>query len=1771
MPQEAFSIFDQLDAATAPKSAFDIFDKIAPSRESMEKNAPGVLKPVPSELQGPPPVDRSKPPKGTEDSWGSKVERALFSGDYGSLVPAAKDEVLPPLKADATDEEAENHAAEMARGHLDQIGRGVARFALNLANVKNGAIAGATLGAGTLLPALANTPAVAEALKDAPKVLKALDVASRAAVPATGAAVGAAGLVKNGVPKNLEQATEAALNLLLTGAGAAGAIKAGKGVLENYPELPTASARNPVTGEAIPAESVGGEASVNPQQASAAAQSLGAAGQRLAAQYWKNLNVKSPTEIATDAGKAYLQPFDPSAKTPFHEVLDASGKRLVGGTAKTVGDWLRTHTQSVTTGESTSSTIIGGPEGPIRTEISTPGIANTSENAPAGQHSTAPQEEGGMQFERRQAVPADVKTDAIFHDKNGRVFTVKEVSPTGQVIFHGEDGQERVANSPEQFAKRMKGVATPGGPQSTETSPVTPVPEQVSTPGQQTFSAFDQVQPEAAAPTPVEAPATQVATGGPAPVPALELPVVPKTEQGEGNALHVDKLEKAAEAEAPPPAPVESAPVATTPAETTTVPEIAPAPAPPVAPEEAHLPYKQTAAESGMSPLEHRAEVKDALARGEAVPDHVLQEYPDLRPGAESSAEKSAKPEAVADVEEGPLKWDAPEPAKQLAGAIEAAKLAKDDAALKFLEKLQSTAGRRQVESADMDRVQEIIRGAAAEPERSKESHEMLAADFIGNGEFGGSSLSRLKPAELVNLAQRNNVPFKAYKSKPTRENRNKLERAIMHEGNVRDALRTGKTVPPEVLAQYPHLQPGAPGLGGAVKKSSWEGSPSPDWWKGIAATHATPATWKEVRDGYVARSGRDPDFHQTMKDYAQDYLDKRADAGRDRESVAVDKKIGGKMSSQAGQAPILSDLIGWVDKKFGKKAPKVNYTGLGGAEPEEQRLYSKKGAFKSTFAPGGNLSQVRLASIEAWRALVKMASADSVSRATLRVAELQIHEALKGAPIGFEDLIKYYSESRLRGIRDRWEDFADQAQDMSDAELEQSFNDAFGNLLESIQNKRGIPINVRQTAQAIASRKDWATLRDFLADTFTDASSLVSRLMDDKEFSKIHGLVANDIQVARADNIYGRSIEKLMSDYHAEHEGVFSNALGPADRYVPLTGNKPPDLDAKDAGKKNLYARASKAFKSPPNIQNVMATGISPHGYDTTITALEKGLMKAVRASSKYQAVEAMEKAGLLKQYTGQAPQFFDFHGKRYPAKKYEIQSARPLVTIQDGVKKVVHLPAKTAVMPKWVYDEAKHVLDAQGQMDDEEVMREIFKFIQGVNQLAIIGPNLALIDSYNILNTLTANTPALGKTPGMIAASAPMAKRLAAAILIAREEPGSVESMDEIIEMAKVGAIPTKFASKTWSKRVAALTGADMAGKLDSSPWLYGPDGVDIRGRLQMFRIAKAFRPDATPEELHDFINQIGTYVPGLQSTVERWLKYTGVAPFYTRGAQMLINGLHSISGTGPLRGAPKGSSTATKVAYRVGALLTGSALTIIAFWLTTSYLAGMRPTGLLTSEMPKGAISDEMRNSKLGHQLGWDKPGVISQDFAVFNPMMSRGLRATGALAAIDTMMHGGTWWQGAEYGLAQSASTVTQPAVGPIMRSAWVGITGTQPYLTAGRDQRGSIGPQFFPAIPPRSAGVKSFSARAIQAAASTNAMESQLGQVTGFLSPIPDNTPSHFHSGMSAKEMALAPFEAVRDSRALEMILNIAAPGVNPKPVNEFSKQKMLYQQRSGTK
>ncbi len=245
--------------------------------------------------------------------------------------------------------------------------------------------------------------------------------------------------------------------------------------------------------------------------------------------------------------------------------------------------------------------------------------------------------------------------------------------------------------------------------------------------------------------------------------------------------------------------------------------------------------------------------------------------------------------------------------------------------------------------------------------------------------------------------------------------------------------------------------------------------------------------------------------------------------------------------------------------------------------------------------------------------------------------------------------------------------------------------------------------------------------------------------------------------------------------------------------------------------------------------------------------------------------------------------------------------------------------------------------------------------------------------------------------------------------------------------------------------------------------------------------------------------------------------------------------------MTGTGPM---PKRT-----LGLWIAQAITGGAIALVALWLTISKTLGWKPVGLLKSALTHDQIPGSVRQSKIGKQMGWNKPGTMVVDFSMWNPTVSRGARATGIMGAIDTMMAGGKGWQGAEYGASQAASTFLQPAIGPLPRAVLVGVFGVQPYLTGMRDRRGSLGPQFFPAVPPRHAGLKSFAERGVAAVFGENAMWSQAGQAAGFMTP-DENDPG---------------------GRYLRMIGDLALPGANPKPMNLYSKQQMLYQQRTGTK
>ncbi len=231
-----------------------------------------------------------------------------------------------------------------------------------------------------------------------------------------------------------------------------------------------------------------------------------------------------------------------------------------------------------------------------------------------------------------------------------------------------------------------------------------------------------------------------------------------------------------------------------------------------------------------------------------------------------------------------------------------------------------------------------------------------------------------------------------------------------------------------------------------------------------------------------------------------------------------------------------------------------------------------------------------------------------------------EMDAALKGSSFSRDELFLAYVESRLRGIRRRWNDFAEQAAGASDEELRAGFHGQFLKLLGAITGKRGIGDDVLQTAAALYERENWPSLREFLSVTFADAANGVATAMEPAWFDAVAGAILDDPKVRQAHQIYKRDIEGPMAANHELNEGVFSDALGELGTYYPLIAAAKPTARA-GPGKRLPY-------RKPANIANRFATGLA-EAYTTDAEAFRDRLTSAVRANNKAALLEALRDSG--------------------------------------------------------------------------------------------------------------------------------------------------------------------------------------------------------------------------------------------------------------------------------------------------------------------------------------------------------------------------------------------------------------------------------------------------------------------------------------------------------------------------------------------------------------
>ncbi|MGH9342271.1 MAG: hypothetical protein ACRD19_00690 [Terriglobia bacterium] len=162
--------------------------------------------------------------------------------------------------------------------------------------------------------------------------------------------------------------------------------------------------------------------------------------------------------------------------------------------------------------------------------------------------------------------------------------------------------------------------------------------------------------------------------------------------------------------------------------------------------------------------------------------------------------------------------------------------------------------------------------------------------------------------------------------------------------------------------------------------------------------------------------------------------------------------------------------------------------------------------------------------------------------------------------------------------------------------------------------------------------------------------------------------------------------------------------------------------------------------------------------------------------------------------------------------------------------------------------------------------------------------GPADAIYHSHNLLGTLVSNTPWIGEDLlSKSIGNTPFTKVFSAIAKLATTDPLDSRAAKDLEEMARLGLLPERYGSETFSKKFAEQTGAELKRPfLSWGPTLYGPKGIDIRSRLIMYRTAKAMNSDATLLQLYKFSNQLGIYTRALQGSIERAVKSTGLSPF-------------------------------------------------------------------------------------------------------------------------------------------------------------------------------------------------------------------------------------------------------------------------------------------------
>lgn len=242
-----------------------------------------------------------------------------------------------------------------------------------------------------------------------------------------------------------------------------------------------------------------------------------------------------------------------------------------------------------------------------------------------------------------------------------------------------------------------------------------------------------------------------------------------------------------------------------------------------------------------------------------------------------------------------------------------------------------------------------------------------------------------------------------------------------------------------------------------------------------------------------------------------------------------------------------------------------------------------------------------------------------------------------------------------------------------------------------------------------------------------------------------------------------------------------------------------------------------------------------------------------------------------------------------------------------------------------------------------------------------------------------------------------------------------------DRIIELARIGAMKEHgMESGDLSKYNPLKWGGDFLDVLQKIMRLTGEDAFD--------RLHKQGSAVGTETNKRDFINQLGQYNKLAQNRLIVVLRDTQLGPFATAGSNYLMQGLRSVALMDP-------GVTATSFKHAVAMRAEGIAK--LAAVISATALANYMMWGKVDGDdkTPLGAI--KVGKDAKGKTMSWDLVSMTG---------LTRGLRATGALAFLEGTHQGLRPGQKVDRAVEGMIGSVLHPAEGPAVAFLHTAATG-----------------------------------------------------------------------------------------------------------------------------